>query len=44
MLDALADWERYIEKDPILGRIGGATARLAKPRRSFQAARHRSEP
>lgn len=22
MLDAMADWERYVEKDPVLGRIG----------------------
>jgi len=29
MLDALADWERYIEKDPILGCAGGAAARIA---------------
>jgi radical SAM superfamily enzyme YgiQ (UPF0313 family) len=43
MLDALADWERYIAKDPILGRTGHVTARIARPRRSFCAAPRRSE-
>jgi hopanoid C-3 methylase len=43
MLDALADWERYIEKDPILGCTAGVTTRIAKQPRSSHAAPHRSE-